>query len=170
LLVRLLAFRMMSQDAKFAGAKKNLLLARAVLEIPVLSSNRGEIPKVPFVEVERRRAADLPYGQIYHMRGILAITSPAIDRRSSRGGRLGLVRNGQTAPPLEFFKARLGSKMVDVSYEERMSFADCIYWRRSRVRTCTACSFAGVCPNCCRTVIHRPIRLSVPPGRPADAA
>jgi Cupin-like domain len=84
----------------------------------MLSSSIAEIPKLPFVAVERRAAANLPYET--YLRDYVANNRPVV----VEGAGSGWPAVGKWTP--EFFKTRFGPKMVDVSYEERMPFADFI--------------------------------------------
>jgi hypothetical protein len=86
------------------------------LEGQLVNSSSAE--KLPSITVERRSASDLPYET--YLRDYVENNRPVVVEGA-----------GSSWPALEkwtpeFFKTRFGPKMVDVSYEERMSFADFI--------------------------------------------
>src|SRR5450432_2147321 len=79
---------------------------------------RVEVPPVPYVEVERRTAVDLPYEAF--LNEYVATNRPVVVEGA--GSKWPAI--SKWTP--EFFKAQFGSKLVDVSRSERMPFADFI--------------------------------------------
>src|SRR5580658_3117340 len=81
-------------------------------------SNSSVLDKRPDLAVERRAASGLPYAEF--LQEYVATNRPVVVE-----GAVAQWPAMQKWTP-QFFKTRFGSKMVDVSYSDKMTFSDFI--------------------------------------------